>query len=76
VETEGFPQRTTLRSPLLRRLVIEPEEVARRVVEAVEHDRREVFVPRSYRAAALAQALAPGLVARAVERAGYRQRPQ
>ena len=76
VETEGFPQRATLRSGLLRRLVIEPAEVARRVVEAVEHDRREVFVPRSYRAAALAQAIAPGLVARVIERGGYRRQPQ
>jgi short-subunit dehydrogenase len=56
--------------------VIEPEEVARRVVDAVEHDRREVFVPRSYRAAALAQALAPALVARVIERGGYRRRPE
>ena len=76
VETEGFPQRATLGSGFLRRLVIEPEEVARRVVDAVEHDRREVFVPRAYRAAALAQAIAPGLVARMIERGGYRHRPE
>jgi len=46
----------------VRRIVAEPELVAERVVAAVEHDRREVFVPRYYRAAQLAQALAPRLV--------------
>lgn len=72
VETPGFPQRTMLRSALLRRIVIEPDEVARRVLDAVEHDRREIFVPRSYRVAAIAQALAPGLLSRVLERDGYR----
>jgi uncharacterized protein len=64
VETEGFPQATTLRNPIMRRLVIEPEQVAKHVVTSIERDRREIFVPRWYRAAALAQALAPRLVAR------------
>jgi short-subunit dehydrogenase len=72
VETEGFPQATKLRSALLRRLVVEPEHVARHVLGVLERDRRETFVPRWYRAAALAQALAPGLVARLARRSGYR----
>jgi hypothetical protein len=72
VETEGFPQATTLRSAILRRLVIGPEQVARHVLKAVERDRRETFVPRWYRFAAIAQALAPGLVARLSARSGYR----
>jgi short-subunit dehydrogenase len=72
VETEGFPQATKLRSALLRRLVVEPERVARHVLEVIERDKRETFVPRWYRAAALAQALAPGLVARLSARSGYR----
>jgi short-subunit dehydrogenase len=76
VETEGFPQRTTLRSGILRRLVVEPEQVARRVVEAAEQDRPEIFVPRWYRIAALAQAVAPGLLSRVVQRGGYARRPQ
>ena len=33
-------------------------------VLAIDHDQREVYVPRYYRLAALAQALFPGLVAR------------
>jgi uncharacterized protein len=64
VETEGFPQRNLLQNRLVRALVVEPELVAERVVGAVERDRREVFVPRWYRIAPLAQVLAPGLVAR------------
>jgi short-subunit dehydrogenase len=76
VETEGFPQATTLRSGLLRRLVVRPEDVAQRVLEAVDRDRREIFVPRWYRAAAIAQGLAPGLVARIAARSGsFRRGP-
>jgi hypothetical protein len=69
VETEGFPQATTLRNPVFRRLVVGPEHVARHVLKSIDRDRRETFVPRWYRVAALAQALAPGLVARLSARA-------
>jgi NAD(P)-dependent dehydrogenase (short-subunit alcohol dehydrogenase family) len=72
VETEGFPQHTTLRSPILRRLVVGPEHVARHVLKTIERNRRETFVPRWYRLAAVAQAVAPGLVARMSARSGYR----
>lgn len=71
VETEGFPQATKLRSAILRRLVIEPERVARHVLKAVRRDKRETFVPGWYRAAALAQAVAPAIVAR-IAGSGYR----
>jgi uncharacterized protein len=74
VETEGFPQRTVMRNHLLRRTVIGPDEVARHVVDVLDRDRRETFVPGWYRIAMLAQALAPSLVARAAARAGYRPR--
>jgi short-subunit dehydrogenase len=70
VETEGFPQASTLRSALVRRLVVSPEHVARHVLKAVKHDRTETFVPRWYRVLAVAQALAPGLVARLLSRGG------
>ena len=73
VETEGFPQRAVLRSRLFRRLVIEPDEVARHVLHVLDRDKRETFVPRVYRLAALAQALAPGLVARSATRSAYRK---
>jgi uncharacterized protein len=65
VETPGFPNRSRFRSPLLQRLVADPELVARRVVRAIERGRIEQYVPRWYRAAAIAQALAPGLLSRA-----------
>jgi uncharacterized protein len=68
VETEGFPQRSVLASPILRRLVIGPEDVARHIVDAIERDRIETYVPGWYRAAVVVQALAPGLVTRFLAR--------
>jgi NAD(P)-dependent dehydrogenase (short-subunit alcohol dehydrogenase family) len=65
VETPGFPQRSRFSNRALRALVVEPELVAKRIVATVEHGRGEVFVPRLYRIAPLAQALLPRLVARA-----------
>jgi len=63
VETPGFPQQGRF-GRLGSHLVAEPSLVVRRLLEAVEHDRREIVVPRWYRAASIVQALAPGLVAR------------
>jgi NAD(P)-dependent dehydrogenase (short-subunit alcohol dehydrogenase family) len=74
VETEGFPQRAVLASRFFRRAVIRPEDVAEQIVGAVERNKRELFVPRWYRVFAVAQALAPGIVARLVARSGYRRR--
>lgn len=74
VETPGFPQRGTLGSRLLERTVVEPEYVARRVVQAIERNRREIFVPGWYRVPALIQAAAPGLVSRALGRRASRER--
>ena len=48
--------------------MVEPELVAERLLDAVEQNRREVFVPRWYRIAPLAQALVPGIVARVAAR--------
>jgi uncharacterized protein len=62
VETPGFPQHERFSGSVVRRIVAEPDLVAERIVAAVERDRREVFVPRYYRVAQLAQALAPRLV--------------
>jgi uncharacterized protein len=72
VETEGFPQRSALRSGFFRRAVIRPELVAERIANAVESGKRELFVPRWYRLFAIAQALFPGLIARLVARSGYK----
>jgi short-subunit dehydrogenase len=64
VETEGFPQATVLRSALLRRLVVGPEHIARHVMRVLEKDKVETFVPALFRLAAIAQGVAPGLLAR------------
>jgi hypothetical protein len=55
----------------LGRIVVGPELVADRIVRAIERDRPEIFVPRWYRAAALAQAIEPG----AFRRIGARRAP-
>ena len=62
VETDGFPQRPHF-GPLLYRLVIKPPLVVSRLLDAVDKGKREIVVPRWYRPAGWAQALAPGLVA-------------
>jgi uncharacterized protein len=63
-ETEGFPQRTVLPTAI-QRLVIEPDDVAKAILRALDRNRREVYVPGYYRAATVAQAFFPGMVARA-----------
>lgn len=65
VETPGFPQRGVRLGPLVSKLVVDPPFVARRILDAVEHDRREITVPRWYRPAAVLQALIPATIARA-----------
>ena len=71
-ETEGFPQRSKLRSPLMRRFVIEAEDVAEAILRAVEKGKTELTVPWfPYRIAAVGQAVVPGLFSRLVtSRAG------
>jgi short-subunit dehydrogenase len=76
VETEGFPQRGVLRSRLLRRAVVDPPVVADAVLRAIDRDRAEIFVPRWYRLAAIAQALAPGPLTRLRSRRPYRARDE
>jgi uncharacterized protein len=72
VETEGFPQ-ATLSSRLMRRFVIEPEEVATKIADAVEKGKREITVPWfPYRLISIAQALMPGVFQRFVSGSGYR----
>jgi short-subunit dehydrogenase len=72
VETEGFPQRSKLRSPFLRRFVIEAEDVAEAVAKAIDRGKAEVTVPWfPYRIASVGQALMPGIFSRLVtSRAG------
>ena len=71
VQTEGFDQ-ARLRSGRFGRIVVDADYVAKRIVRAIERDSAEIFVPRWYRAAALAEAFRPGIFGRA--RARRRQR--
>jgi short-subunit dehydrogenase len=73
VETEGFKPRATLRSGLMRRFVIESEDVANAIVKAVEKGKREVTIPWfPYRLVSVFQSLFPGVLARLVGSYGYR----
>jgi NAD(P)-dependent dehydrogenase (short-subunit alcohol dehydrogenase family) len=73
IDTPGFPNRSRFRSRFLRGLVAEPELVADQVVRGLERKRLEQFVPRWYRPAAILQAAAPGLLARAARASGIRR---
>ncbi|HEV2592173.1 MAG TPA: SDR family NAD(P)-dependent oxidoreductase [Gaiellaceae bacterium] len=64
VETPGFPQRRVRFGPLASRLVVDPPFVARRIIDGIAHDRREITVPRWYRPAAVLQALMPATLSR------------
>ena len=69
VETEGFPQRSKLRSRFVRRFVIEAEDVAAAVVKSIEKDKSEITVPWfPYRITSVAQSLVPGVFSRLVAR--------
>jgi NAD(P)-dependent dehydrogenase (short-subunit alcohol dehydrogenase family) len=63
VETPGFPQRERF-GGLVGRLVVDPPFVARRILDAVDKDKREIVVPRWYRPGTWLQALFPATVAR------------
>jgi short-subunit dehydrogenase len=67
VHTEGFPQDWLMRRRY-GRVVVGPDYVAERIMRAIERDRGEIFVPRWYRAAAIAQALVPGAFRRVPRR--------
>jgi uncharacterized protein len=64
VETDRFPDHT-LRRRLPGFLVMQPERVADAVLDALDHNRREVFIPQLYRVAAAAHAVAPVTLGRA-----------
>jgi uncharacterized protein len=74
IETEGFPQKTALQSGFFRRMIKTPEELADKIIHAVERRRPELTYPRWYRTFGVAQAVAPGLLGRFASRSrsGYR----
>jgi NAD(P)-dependent dehydrogenase (short-subunit alcohol dehydrogenase family) len=71
VETPGFPQRARFRHGLYR-LVAKPELIVERILDAIEHGKPEILAPRWYRPIVWAQAIAPGVFARARSRVGSR----
>ena len=73
VETEGFPQKSVLRSPLMRRFVIQPPQVAEAVLKCIEKGKGEVTVPWfPYRLISVVQALAPGVITRFAGMSDYK----
>ncbi len=73
VETEGFPQKGVLKSPLLGLFVIQPPRVAEAVVKAVENGKAETTVPWfPYRLISVAQAVMPRVVGRFAGMSDYK----
>jgi hypothetical protein len=58
----------------LERTEIGPERIARSILGAIEHDRRESFVPWFFRPMAWLQALLPSLLGRVLARGKYGER--
>jgi short-subunit dehydrogenase len=76
VETEGFPQKGVLKSPLMSRFVIHAPRVAEAVLRAIEKGKREITVPWfPYRLISILQAVTPGLVGRFVGMSDYTTHP-
>ena len=69
--TEGFPQDEFVSHPIWRHAVIGPALVADAILDALDHNRPEVFVPAYYRVATALQGLAPATMAKL----GARVRP-
>lgn len=64
IATEGFPAAELRERALTRWIVSKPEKVAEAIVDAGLRGKAERYVPRPYGLAAVARALAPGLVRR------------
>jgi 3-oxoacyl-[acyl-carrier protein] reductase len=62
IETPGFQHRH--RGRLARAVTVDPSLVVTRILGAVEHDRREITVPRWYRVFALLQGVMPATFVR------------
>ncbi|MDQ4030312.1 MAG: SDR family oxidoreductase, partial [Actinomycetota bacterium] len=71
VDTEGFPNRE--RFGAFGRFVIGPQRVAEHVLRTLERGRAETYVPGWYRAGAVVEGLAPGLLARLLARGRSRK---
>jgi NAD(P)-dependent dehydrogenase (short-subunit alcohol dehydrogenase family) len=72
VPTDAFPQHQALAGRLSRHFVVSADDVASVVLRAIERNRREVVVPKVFRLAGIAQAVAPGTFTRLTGRRGRR----
>jgi NAD(P)-dependent dehydrogenase (short-subunit alcohol dehydrogenase family) len=70
VDTPGFPQKERFPGLIYRVVVVSLDLVVDRIMGAIEHDRREIVIPRRYLAAVWLQALIPGIFARGRTRLG------
>jgi NAD(P)-dependent dehydrogenase (short-subunit alcohol dehydrogenase family) len=70
VDTPGFPQKHRFRGLSYRVVVVSLDLVVDRIMGAIEHDRREIVIPRWYLPAVWLQALIPGIFARGRTRVG------
>ena len=68
VPTESFPQDKALVGRFSRHLVVSADDVAERILLAVDRDRRETFIPGVFRIAGAVQGIAPGTLSRAASR--------
>lgn len=68
VATNAFPHDRLRAHAVLRRLVLDDASCADRILRAADRRRAEAFQPEWWRAAAIAQAVLPGTMARAVRR--------
>jgi NAD(P)-dependent dehydrogenase (short-subunit alcohol dehydrogenase family) len=71
VDTPGFPQGERFRGLVYRVLVVPVDVVVDRIMSAIEHDRREIVIPRWYLPGVWLQALLPGIFARARARIDF-----
>lgn len=64
VATRAFPHERLRGHPLLRRLVLDEQDCADRILRALDAGRAEAFQPGWWRFASIAQAVAPGTMTR------------
>ena len=76
VTTPGFPHPTFFATRVGRRFVVGPDDVAKKLVSAVDRGKAEVVIPWfPYRLGSIAQAVAPSLTARVLGGAEYPDEP-
>jgi uncharacterized protein len=69
VHTPGFPQGDVRRMPVVGRVVVDPDRVARHVLRVISSGRAtETHVPRWYRVGTISQGLVPGVIRSVVSR--------